>query len=295
MTAAAELVERHGGTWRGTFGHIPTPGHPAHDKGTTIRDRSDGKGIIVHCFNGDWREVRRALGLTNDNPAPDADARKKAKEARDKREREQQAIHAAAARRCARWWDAAPDADPAHAYLVRKGIEPHGARAYRDAILLPVLGPDRRIMSMQRIAPDGFKIFAKDARTKGGFLPLGPLPDDTFVIAEGFATAATIAQATGLPVLAAFTAGNMPEVARWAFGAYPARRVLVAADWDKPSKLHPDGSPGPFPHLGGPGVHFATVAAAACMGHIVRPPAPGDFNDCGLASTREAFSRWMTI
>lgn len=48
---------------------ISTPGHSKLDLGTIVHPRADG-GVIVNCFNGDWRDVRAALGVDDARPKP---------------------------------------------------------------------------------------------------------------------------------------------------------------------------------------------------------------------------------
>ena len=62
---------------------------------------------------------------------------------------------------------------------------------------------------------------------------LGELKADSpVIIAEGYATAATIHQATGLPVIAAFNAGNIAPVAQVYRDRHPERTVIIAGDND---------------------------------------------------------------
>ena len=102
----------------------------------------------------------------------------------------------------------------------------------------------------------------------------GSLPADLIVIAEGSATASTVAtQFPGACVLAAIDAGNLEPVARAVRSRYPAVQIVVAADDDR---LTP----------GNPGLTKAREAAAAVGGKLVRPVWPEgapddltDFND----------------
>lgn len=69
MPTAAENITRHfGGDWHGSYGAIPTPGHSARDRGTTVK-MGDGGEVIFHAHNDpslDWRSLKdqcRSLGL----------------------------------------------------------------------------------------------------------------------------------------------------------------------------------------------------------------------------------------
>lgn len=85
----------------------------------------------------------------------------------------------------------------------------------------------RRIGTNKRIWPAGCKI-------KGGYHWIGgiPRPGDVVVIAEGYATAATIHKATGLICVVAFSAGNIKPVVDVVLAKYPDSRLLIAADDD---------------------------------------------------------------
>jgi putative DNA primase/helicase len=136
-------------------------------------------------------------------------------------------------------WANASRADPAHPYLVAKGLEPFGIRQAGRDLLVPMLDPGFRLWNVQRIRPDGFKLFCKDARTAGLFWPhavhlsdgrpsAGPL-----VIGEGFATLAAIHSATGFGVVAAMSARNLETVARAMRKLFPTRELVIAADDDR--------------------------------------------------------------
>lgn len=66
MTPAENITRAYRGTWANGQGLIPTPGHSAKDRGTTVRDTPDGD-VVFHSFNGgDWRALKdecRTRGL----------------------------------------------------------------------------------------------------------------------------------------------------------------------------------------------------------------------------------------
>jgi putative DNA primase/helicase len=105
-------------------------------------------------------------------------------------------------------------------YLAAKGIKLHpGAYTDRDGgkTCIPAFDADGRQWSMQYIREDGSKRFARDSRKEGCFHPVGGIMDalaaaPVLVIAEGYATAATLAEALGQATVAAFDAGNLPAV-----------------------------------------------------------------------------------
>jgi phage/plasmid primase-like uncharacterized protein len=121
-----------------------------------------------------------------------------------------------------------------HPYLARKGIEAHGTRRdRRDNLLVPMRDIDGRLWGVQTINPDGGKLFIRNGRKQGTHALLGELqPGAPVVIAEGFATAATMREATGLATVVAFDSGNLLEVARAFRERDPQRPIVIAADND---------------------------------------------------------------
>jgi len=90
------------------------------------------------------------------------------------------------------------------------------------------------------------------------------------VIAEGFATAATIREATGLAVAVAFDSGNLLEVARAFRERDPQRPIVIAADNDHHLPLKEV----PLPNVG---QVKAAAAAEAVRGVVLTPDfAQGD-------------------
>ena len=102
-------------------------------------------------------------------------------------------------------------------------------------------------------------------------------PGQPVIIAEGFATAATMREATGLPVAAAFDAGNLADVARALRVGDPARLIVLAGDNDH-------GLPRRDPPLPNVGDVKARAAAAEVGGVVLLPSFPPgssgtDWND----------------
>lgn len=174
-------------------------------------------------------------------------------------------------------------------YMQSKGIQVHFG-IYTDnekqLTCIPATDSDGTLWTVQYISEDGTKRFAKDSRKEGCFHVLGGIDKlaDTpvIVIAEGYATAATIKEATELPaVVSAFDAGNLKSVAKALHEKYPHTPVIVTADDDKHLELTQGINPGK--EKGG-------EAADAVNGFIILPTfAPGeqslnpsqfsDFND----------------
>ncbi|MGN6960527.1 toprim domain-containing protein, partial [Neisseria sp. P0014.S006] len=81
--------------------------------------------------------------------------------------------------------------------------------------------------------PTGGERFLKDGRKDGGYTVIGDASkiSNGVVIAEGFATAASIHQATGQPVIVAFDADNMVKVSETLARNLPSdTKVTIAVD-----------------------------------------------------------------
>lgn len=174
--------------------------------------------------------------------------------------------------RAGRIWNNAPPASEQHSYLVSKGVRSHGLRTYKGALVLPVFDPTELISSLQFIGASGGKRFLKGGRVDGGSFVVGSL-SDPLCIAEGYATAASIHEATGLGVVVAFHAGNLMTVATEVRRRYPKSRLIVCADDDRATD-------------GNPGLTAANAAARAISGHLAVPGSDihrhgesTDFND----------------
>ena len=181
-------------------------------------------------------------------------------------------------------WQAASTATD-HPYLTLKGILVYGIRQDGETLLVPLRDTAGKLHSLQTITPDGQKRFR--GRMKGCYHAMGK-PAGHLVIAEGYATGATIHEATGWPVAVAFNAGNVGPVAAALHKAYPDLTLVIAADDDR---LTP----------GNPGTTAAKQAALAVGGFVVLPQFPAgrpdkatDFNDLaaliGLDAVRACFS-----
>jgi putative DNA primase/helicase len=178
-------------------------------------------------------------------------------------------------------------------YLARKGVQPYGVRFTPDGwLLVPVRDATGELWNVQRIAPDKpinggtDKLFLKGGRKSGLWHWLGavaspgdvasdamPAPD-VILICEGYATGASLHQATGRPVAVAFDAGNLVHVAKALRARYPAALLVVAGDDDLQT----------FAKTGhNPGRDKATAAARAVHGLAVfpegLPEGASDFND----------------
>ena len=169
----------------------------------------------------------RANGYRPDTPYTPPSAEEQARRqaeaaaAREAAQRQLQENHLRVSKTAQRIWRNAAPASLAHPYLAAKGItDPAvlgGIRQseYRGVLNLQIpIYRDGTLYNLQSISPDGGKHFLKDGLKSGGYTVVGDATDTArgIVVAEGFATAASIHQATGKPVVVAFDAGNMVTV-----------------------------------------------------------------------------------
>lgn len=162
-----------------------------------------------------------------------------ARESEARRKAETEAKREAAAGTARDLWRDAGKADPAHGYLARKGLPAFGIRQHGDALLVPMVDPGFRLWNVQRIYPDGRKLFLSGGRTDGLFWSHGAFVQDgrpsagPLVIGEGFATMAAVHHATGHGIVAAMSVRNLESVARAMRKLFPSRTLIVAADDDR--------------------------------------------------------------
>ena len=144
--------------------------------------------------------------------------------------------------------------------------------------------------SLQFIGADGGKWFLPDGRVSGCYYSIGnPKDSAALCIAEGFATGATIHEATGYPVAVAFNAGNLESVARAMRQRFPEIPLIICADDD----AYTDGNPG---------LTKARHAASKTNARVVvpvfgeqRPADATDFNDMVALLGSDAVVEAITV
>jgi phage/plasmid primase-like uncharacterized protein len=258
----------------GTLRRVPVEGDRKGRKSGTYVGHLDGwpAGYIRNHKTGTeirWKADRPAQPMT---PAERAAFAAEAAVRSAERARERHDTQERAAKMAQRLWAASAPAT-SHPYLAAKGVQSHGLRQDRHGrLLVPVRGADGRLWGVQRVDVDGSKLFLKGARTEGGHMLIGgkPKPGTPLLVAEGYATGATLHEATGLPVAVAFNAGNFLAVAKAYRAADPSRPIIIAGDNDH----HLPRRALPLPNVG----KEKAEAAAAAVGGIATLPsfAPGD-------------------
>ena len=241
-------------------------------------------GISAGIF-GDWRiglsETWKADSDRKLTKQEAAEQRSKFDALRREREAAEKLGHEEAAEKAAAIFQAAPLAQSDHGYLAKQDIKPHGTKVGKDGrLLVPMRDSAGKLWNIERIAAE--KPADGSADKKGLYLgrrtacyfSIGSSKGAAVLcVAEGFATGASIHEATGLPVAVAFNAGNLEPVAKALRQKFPDLPMVICADDDYRTE-------------GNPGRTKAEVAALAVGGVMVSPVFQGerpekatDFND----------------
>lgn len=153
-----------------------------------------------------------------------------------------------------------------HLYLNKKRVKPHNLRLGRNNMLVvPIYDGSKTLVNLQFISETGGKRFLSGGKKKACFSVIGK-PDGIrpILIAEGWATGASLHEDTGHFTVVALDAGNLEPVAVIVRKLYPDSQIIVCGDNDE----------------SGVGQKAAKAAALAVGGKFIIPVTPGhDFND----------------
>lgn len=126
-------------------------------------------------------------------------------------------------------------------YLARKGVGAHGLRfTSGGSAVVPLLDGAGKIHGLQFLRTEAqakankrpVKEFWPAGVIKKGHFHLIGAPQHVVLVAEGYATGATLHEATTYPVAIAFDAGNLAAVAAALRKRYRNVRILICADDD---------------------------------------------------------------
>lgn len=206
---------------------------------------NQGGTLIVGSY-GIWQgnesntqkvELRKGSQLSGEQAAA---LRKRLADDRRRMEQDRAREASRAADRARRMWPklATEGESP---YLKSKGVGPHGARfTPNGSAVIDLVDTAGVIQGLQFLrTPAQAKEAGRPAKEfwppglakKGHFHQLGAV-DWIVLVAEGYATAASLYEATGLPVACAFDAGNLAPVAEALRKRYRLARILICADDD---------------------------------------------------------------
>lgn len=297
--------------------------HRAHVEGD--KGHADSAWYLLHADEhpngtfGCWKRYGRNKFTWSDKRATEEwtpeqrrDWQEKIERQRLEREQADQERHTIAAARAEAIWNESEPADDTHPYLKRKGCKAHGIRVgkwgivspqtgeitvvSKLALLVPIRDTRKKIWSLQAIFPSANnalhrdKDYLKDGAKFGFFFTIGQPVDNAVLVCEGYATGASLHEATGHAVVVAFDTSNLEEAASTVRQRFPHFRIVLCADNDQWTTTP----------IENPGVHYAR-AAAAVMGGMVAIPnfdhsvygdsKPTDFNDLVKLEGLEAVKR----
>jgi len=144
-----------------------------------------------------------------------------------------------------------------HPYMQNKGVSAYGLKL--DAVgtitlpkddpegqqwsqvgnlLVPIRDIEGQFLGAQSIDGIGRKSLPRGCRKQGGHHVIGDVDaSDKLLFAEGYATAATLHELTGLPVVVTFDSGNMPGVTEAYRQKFPEKNLILAGDNDHSKPL----------------------------------------------------------
>ena len=155
-----------------------------------------------------------------------------------------------------------------HDYLTKKQIKSYGLRQHNGSLVVPVYSISGELRSLQHIDKKGEKRFVSASEVKGNMFLIGcdhqSLPKlKELVVVEGYATGATVYEATNKPVACVFSA-NFGFDAITKLRTVTNAKIIIAFDNDKT----------------GLGQKKGNDIASSVYNCIVRIPSiQGDFND----------------
>jgi len=241
----------------------------------------DGFGFLSKLHGWDFKkaahEIDSVMGWSGEAYKPPTQkerAKLQATHDEEARKREETLAeqHRSAAKQSLVIWEGATIADNTHPYLIAKGVSSYGLKVWDGKLLVPVL-VNGDISSLQYINANGDKLFHRGGNVLGGYYLIkgdkrGSI--ERVTICEGFATGASVREATGQYVAVAFNANNLVKVAIAIHAKSPKTKITVAADNDQKTSVNV-------------GLDAAITAAQAVTGLVALPAGKQgysvDFND----------------
>ena len=172
-----------------------------------------------------------------------------------------------------------------HEYFKKKNIESYGLKQDGRNLIVPAYDSEEILHTLQTISPSGKKKFLFGGKIKGCFYTIPG--NNHLYICEGYATGASIHEATGGTVIVAFDAGNLMPVAK-AIRSKTTKDITICADNDQ-------WTPGNI------GVTKAESAAIKVDANVAMPTfknidnRPTDFNDLAVLYGIDAVKKQISM
>lgn len=238
----------------------------------------DGRPALVGAY-GWWRGPEKFTekivlevegGKKLDKEAAQT-ARRRMAEAIKQSEADRQRLAIEAANRAAKVWHSYRPGDGQSEYLARKHVRAYGVRWHpseNGTFAIPIRDAAGKVWGLQILRGKHRRpgllekeYFPKGLAKQGHYHQIGTITDAVCIV-EGYATGATLAETTGLPVVVAFDAGNIKAVAEQIRKAHKHARILICADDDYLTEKETGINPG---------CRAAKEAANAVEGGWVKP------------------------
>lgn len=266
----------------GKLHRFSSNGNPNDNAGWYVYHSESIAAGAFGCWRTDIHETWKVNLGREYTPSEQGALSAKIAESKKLRDQEQARLHQEAKEKSKRQWVESTEVKE-HPYLTNKKVRPYGIKQYKNTLLIP-LWADDEIQSLQVINPDGNKRFAVGGKTQGCYFVIGELKSDsTACLCEGYATGASIHEATNYPVIIAFSANNLLAVAKTFQNQ--CGKIIVCADDDWKS-------------TGNIGLTKAKAAAEAIKGYLALPTflepredKQTDFNDMANLLGQSAVKR----
>lgn len=214
---------------------------------------------------GSWRtgesHTWRDESTKPTSPADRAELQRQMQAMKAARMDEEQRVRAAARAKATKLWLMGNPNVGDFNYLTIKRVKAWGIRRLGDMLLIPARDAAGQLHTLQFIGADGSKKFLSGGRIQGCYYAIGQV-HGAVLVAEGYATAASLFEATGHATAVAFNAGNLEPVARAIRSKFPKLHIVICADDDAATP-------------GNPGLTRATEAARAVHGWVAKPDFSG--------------------
>ena len=278
----------------GKLHRVPLAGRPQGKDGAYL-GYLDGRpsGYIQNFVTGEKRNWTASGHRLSEEQL--AALRAEAAERQRKRDAERRAEQDRVAKMCADIFENREKAASSHLYLQMKGVFPHGIKQSPDGkkLIIPLRNTEGEIRTVQVINEDGSKFFEKGGQKSGCFHVIGGdkvTPNGEILLAEGYATGASLYECTKRPVAVCFDAGNLAAVGKALREKYPQAQLTFCADDDALSERNI-------------GADKAILAAEAVNGRVVLPGFTTeeiqrgltDFNDLHRVRGEEAVREQVTL
>ena len=191
-----------------------------------LHESKRGTGTIYGHY-GDWSQsgLEEVSFCSKGDNGLTSEERKDAEEQRRLFEAEKKRLQEEITKEMVKYYNSLPRA-VSHPYLEKKGVKAgKDLRVDGDTLIIPLYGNTGKIQTLQKITPRGEKkLYYGLSSSYVRYI----FPGNTHIfLCEGYATGASIHEATGATVICAMFAGNIPKIAKDYKGA------IVVADNDE--------------------------------------------------------------